>query len=1034
MTKKYNLVHAKGGSFKQINFGDLGLRSYKDKQDQIINALERNRLQTKEVRKGYQVSLENKLLKEEKNRKQLQILEDEAWQFKREAMDKRQEQEIKNLAIHADEARKSAEYWSEFSTTFSSTWGKLADGIQKTLDKQYGDRAFQALDEAGITTDLLTKEENDTANSFDIKITTALGEINASNRPEAEKVKLRRYLSSLINRSSASLTRSWNTWLHQNTNTIIAGVESAAISEGKNYNSKTVSELFDDRYTELLNMFGMADKPNSPFAVRLKRTFNSFKTSEFSRLREREITNEYKQIYDNKLKLGVVGNKGEVVSTAVLALQNLLVNTQGIHPREALNTVIKDILTSWVDNGTFPSSIIAEKAAELVTNVFAIPNVNDRNYHKQTNILLKFSEGKPLKDEELKQILYIKRFHGGDREKVLNEFSGIINTAVTSSQKSEAANIERELNEQNGTHMKMLRDPNYKDYLDPKGPQYASQLANLYKQGSPLIQSEISTMVQFDDKKHDNIGLHIRAWDAAVRGDMAMVNNILPQLTEDQQRLISTTSKYFAPLENSPGSEYSKRLKKSIQKSEQVTEDKAWNTMNFWGRKKAIPGSEGASSLIMNLWTDNYTELVKEWEQKNPGTPLSSNIAKGMSDKAWDLVDKTINEGKKGNGILALANHPHHSGKVYINFVDRETSGSDILNQRLNTLMVDSGLEGRITNWRNEPGNRKKSFLEWLKDDNNGLNLPFNNTENALIEGFVYKLSIGESQLPETLVNNLLILQRSFPSTKSDDNLPDHPTPIDAFSAYLDALGYEDLLKPGAIEHLAYSQETRGLYTSKQALVNFRNNAVCIRAYDHLRNKKFRESFSKSFLSVNPDVKPTYEVMGVTYDTFSGRPVDEEPVDKKIEPITRPECRVLVNDIHRQRLPKIPSMATSNYLEKNIPKLPSEGGKSDVRDKQSPLTTSEGGKSVEKTSQEEGSLPQETGPLTQNLYHHTTQRIANINEILESSIHIDENQRVYGSTEDKEKLVYNSHKFGITWDWVDGQLVAIMDDDHYQLV
>tara|TARA_R100001082_G_C4365302_1_gene161599 strand:+ start:1415 stop:4327 length:2913 start_codon:yes stop_codon:yes gene_type:complete len=137
MAKGYQR-HSRGGSFKRQDFGDLGLRSYKDQQQQIISSLKLQASRSKEYGQQYGSALKGVAANEQENKDILARLEDEAYRTRRDAIKKRSTTEVDALKGQADEAGKKADFWKDFSTTQAKQWSDLAAGTRKFADLRYG--------------------------------------------------------------------------------------------------------------------------------------------------------------------------------------------------------------------------------------------------------------------------------------------------------------------------------------------------------------------------------------------------------------------------------------------------------------------------------------------------------------------------------------------------------------------------------------------------------------------------------------------------------------------------------------------------------------------------------------------------------------------------------------------------------------------------------------------------------------------------------------------------------------------------------
>ena len=137
MAKGYQR-HSRGGSFKRQDFGDLGLRSLRDQQQVITNALKQQAARSKEYGQQYGSALKGVAANEQENKEILARLEDQAYQTRRSAIKKRSSTEVDALKGKADEAGKEAKFWSNFSSTYAKQWGDAAQGIREFADLRYG--------------------------------------------------------------------------------------------------------------------------------------------------------------------------------------------------------------------------------------------------------------------------------------------------------------------------------------------------------------------------------------------------------------------------------------------------------------------------------------------------------------------------------------------------------------------------------------------------------------------------------------------------------------------------------------------------------------------------------------------------------------------------------------------------------------------------------------------------------------------------------------------------------------------------------
>ena len=143
--------HSQGGSFKKSNFGDLGLRAYKDQQDQQIRALKEQNREQKEISKGNLQEMRGSAAAEIEHNRQLQNFYNKRDNLAIQNTEFRGKTEYDKLMGEAKELEKKGEFWKNFSETYSQQFITAAGGIYDAamvaqsnhqLDRIYGDPKF----------------------------------------------------------------------------------------------------------------------------------------------------------------------------------------------------------------------------------------------------------------------------------------------------------------------------------------------------------------------------------------------------------------------------------------------------------------------------------------------------------------------------------------------------------------------------------------------------------------------------------------------------------------------------------------------------------------------------------------------------------------------------------------------------------------------------------------------------------------------------------------------------------------------------
>ena len=165
MASKYKR-HSTGGRFRKRSASDLGSGAIKTQADVVINSLKLQQARSSEYASDYVRGMKGVEQTEEWNSNLISKLEDDVYQSKRDAIKVRQKREVENLQGKAAEYGKQAEYWKDFSTTYSQHWGKLAEGAidlglraaaDKELDKLGDDEFFKAFESQDKLQDVIER-------------------------------------------------------------------------------------------------------------------------------------------------------------------------------------------------------------------------------------------------------------------------------------------------------------------------------------------------------------------------------------------------------------------------------------------------------------------------------------------------------------------------------------------------------------------------------------------------------------------------------------------------------------------------------------------------------------------------------------------------------------------------------------------------------------------------------------------------------------------------------------------------------------
>ena len=151
MASKYKR-HSTGGRFKKRSASDLGSGAIKTQADIVTDSLKLQQARSSEYASDYVQGMKGVENTEEWNQNLLNDLEDKAYQTRREAIKVRQKREVESLEGQAKEYGAKAEYWKDFSTTYSKQWGDLAKGAVDLGLRKAADEELDRLTENKIFT------------------------------------------------------------------------------------------------------------------------------------------------------------------------------------------------------------------------------------------------------------------------------------------------------------------------------------------------------------------------------------------------------------------------------------------------------------------------------------------------------------------------------------------------------------------------------------------------------------------------------------------------------------------------------------------------------------------------------------------------------------------------------------------------------------------------------------------------------------------------------------------------------------------
>ena len=245
---------SKGGRFKRTEAGDLGLRAYKEQQNEIIQALQTNKATANFFAQQQLGSLKRLGDNQQDNLRVLNTLEQKIYQGKKSAITKRKETEVGKLKDEAKISGQKAQWLAELAPKAAKAAMDLTFATEELYSKWDADQKMkEIIEEHGGVSGVIAKGEAEKLEE-DILI----------KRQEAwnnKDVKGADYLSQLVNGSNRFLSQKLAKQIIQQSDSIEEGIRSIVKGQGgedsARWNSKDIPEYYKMRARELIQRFGL---------------------------------------------------------------------------------------------------------------------------------------------------------------------------------------------------------------------------------------------------------------------------------------------------------------------------------------------------------------------------------------------------------------------------------------------------------------------------------------------------------------------------------------------------------------------------------------------------------------------------------------------------------------------------------------------------------------------------------------------------------------------------------------------------------
>jgi len=392
--------HSQGKGFRKTNFGDMGLRAYREQQQTIINAL---KLQNKEFESTHKETINaeiGKVDREMQNRKELKKLQDDVYDVKFKNTELKHKREMELLEADLKEKQAGADFWVDFSSTYAKQYADAANTVLGAIDLKKAQKDINEYINSGELANSLENShvlDNITAENMDTFAEKYLADNKISKEEKNE-------LGSLFSDVKRKNSFNYHSGLIEIFKERWSDVQQDAIQtvgtrEGFTVDEDNIDDILSIRAIELLNEAGIP--------LRSRASINFMKFVNGKSLDERtKIVNDKKVIRDT-----------ENINAAAEDFKSSISKKEKLKGEKNLNTLIRlqrfrNVKSEdgkfSITNLSHPEGLLAviQELGDkgILTSTTQLDNwILDQPYPGQEGSLVgknieAFKNGKPIKD------------------------------------------------------------------------------------------------------------------------------------------------------------------------------------------------------------------------------------------------------------------------------------------------------------------------------------------------------------------------------------------------------------------------------------------------------------------------------------------------------------------------------------------------------------------------------------------------------------------------------------------------------------
>ena len=684
MTSSYRRSYQRSGRFKPFDAGDLGLRAYKNQQDQLIANDKQQQLRAGQYGDQLVTEMQGAQNRELAHQLELQQLETRAYETRRRAIEKRGQTEYDKWMGEAKKYEKESAFWGKFSTTYAANFARLAEGATTYAGVAQAEQYFNDLRKSGLLD--LSKDRPDLHQTMTNKLNRSIIDDASEQKLRGEHYNVQKLLK-IPFLAKPYVAKRFLTYTKNHATDIRMLVQSEATKLGED--GKPANQALYDKWKE------NPDEVISNFVLNSAQSWGlDVNNREVFQAVDHIVTQQYSAGLQEKL--GIESKERDT---------NFHQSIEGLDAAfKAYNEDPSDENLEALQNAWDLSKLHAgNRILKSRNGTYSIPLPNDNIRHSQVKptleALVELGEFDDFADiETLYTTLVPEKFRSNEDLRELEE----LNRKRIKKENQNAATDKtgKEIAEEKEAIKYLQNNPqlDQHDYTAGGDRQDIHNRAKactgekckkIYNTWLLADQLHKGTEINYDG----NFGYRERLREAYQNGDMELFNNLFLHATEEQKKGFETATEELQQLSRTLLPNGLPFSPKNLQKYAKTITDTEAEKFSISGIKNEHPTQLNATSAYITTFNSHYQRTANDPSLTTP----RQRIEKAIALTREDMDSKGDEDGIKGRGLFRrmLPNHPENdSGQTIWLAYHVEPEGQNSYKK----LLTSSGISQHIKN------------------------------------------------------------------------------------------------------------------------------------------------------------------------------------------------------------------------------------------------------------------------------------------------------------------------------------------------